>query len=358
MKNLLNIEYRPLNTDTLDEQIELMNVAFCGNPDKSPTRTSMTHKHFDNPRKVGEVGFGAFYEDKLVGMSFFIADKFIYQGETFTAVQGSDAAIHPDFQRKGIQTHFVQMAEEYYTSLGVDFFWGAPNKKNYGLHIKRGFVSVEGGKHIYFLLNPLVLAKHFILKKQSVAECSLNMPYTRTFKHGRYKGFSFSTSCQPEDCFFDNYSSEKYISVLCDKEYFKWKLNGNKILFCVVRDSQKSPVAKFAIKNDGIHAKVILHTFYSDNIAVQKKAVSLLMHEIRKKKQCSVMSFLTRRPYDWKVLKKCGGITYEKSTAQQFYVLKILTENSGKKKILSDLSLWNLQRLEEDMTIDNFDASK
>ena len=108
----MDIKLIIMDDSTIDQQVDLYRSAFNHTEDFECIKKKWIIKHYKNPIHNSFI-FGAYYEDKLVGMNAYLPTKFVCNGEQVLCVQSCESAVDPDFQGRGIWSKVVKYALDY-----------------------------------------------------------------------------------------------------------------------------------------------------------------------------------------------------------------------------------------------------
>lgn len=122
------VEFKLLNRDTFDEQCHVYSMAF-GHKNKE-IHNHWQKKHYDNPLGNSLI-FGAYLDNKLVGINCFQPCTYKINGEILKVFQSCESGVLPECQGKGIWGKLMKFAESYIrTNTDCDVLIGFPNYRN------------------------------------------------------------------------------------------------------------------------------------------------------------------------------------------------------------------------------------
>lgn len=235
----MNIEIKPLDKSTLQEQLRVYRAAFNPTKDYEDNYAIWGRKHYENPQGDSLV-FGAYCDGVLVGMNSYMPVDYMYEGKVLPLLQSCESGVIPEFQGKGIWSKVVRFAIDYILKetnyLAVigfpNFINSYPGFKKMGwetLLEMENYVMINNSKA--FATNVFrdrkalkAFGRMGFLQRAGVVLSSLN--------YGRYE----IGECETEDLIWDDKSN--VLSVRHTDELIDWK-------------KQYRGIKTIAIKKDG-----------------------------------------------------------------------------------------------------------
>lgn len=235
-----DLEFKLLNKDTFNEQCYVHSMVF-GDKD-GHLETYWRKKHYDNP--LGEsLIFGAYLDNKLIGMECF--QSYVYESgsERFNVLNSTDSGILPEYQGKGIWGKLVRFAEDYIkANTDSDVLIGFPNYRNsyYGYtKMKWDTICIMNN---YLLINNAKAFLQTIIPNErilTIVSCFLNLQkyFVKCFK-------TKSVTLEPisNNMLIWNKNNNEF-SVKFSNECLEWKLDYKQLSCLGVRDKNNNLLA-------------------------------------------------------------------------------------------------------------------
>jgi len=354
------LEIREVGIGYLQSEISLIKLAFNETDALCPTHESMRHKYDDNPANVGAMAFGAFDQDRLAGLCMYMPAWYQFGNMKLFGVQACDAAVDPEYQRRGLFTQITEAAELYYSNHDVDFFLACPTLTvhSYPAFKRRGLVEVAHCKYAHIPLNiSMVVEEKFSVKlPQFIDDVCWAMRLRLLRRAKRNKQLRIEKDRASFLTVSGDYSDER-IRLDIGQDVLNWRCSGDKFFYYTIFEGKRA-IAQFIVKKIGVVAVVIEHCFFIETVKKRLEAVSLLAKEARVG-GFGVLSFWTALGTpDMETFVRAGAIKYDNSKHGIPYMVKVLTEDPEKAAVLNNLALWQPMRIELDTVIDNFDTTK
>jgi len=147
------------------------------------------------------------------------------------AALGSDIMVHPEHQRKGINTRMYLFGLDYLKDNGYALYYGIANEKSLGVGLKQSTRTLTQTESIFRLINPQKLLSHSLGNR--VLGTGLGLLYDKLLNIKPRESFQPSTTFQLE--VFDQFDEElKEIATLRDESlidlvrsesYLRWRFD-------------------------------------------------------------------------------------------------------------------------------------
>jgi GNAT superfamily N-acetyltransferase len=138
-------------------------------------------KIFTNPVAVGDICLQE-RDGKVAGSSALMPRKIAIYDKIFFGGETADSFTDPAYRRQGINSKALKECIDYALSRGMGIVYGPPNKANYGLHIKLGYVPCS---HIKWGLLRKSL-NGFELTFKLIAKMALGRDFRKNARHLRF----------------------------------------------------------------------------------------------------------------------------------------------------------------------------
>lgn len=348
-----NIIIRPIGEESIIDQVTLFNKVF----ELKWTVEEWRYYNYQNPLSKGGTIIGAFDGDRLIGITCFMAMKFILDSNVYYALHPCNAAVDPDYRGNGIFTKIIKLAEDYYKN-DYDFMIAyCPNNQSYPAFMKMGWSHILDNNLLYLKIDTNTIIKRLFMIPLPEVLNIFSMYFKVKSKIFIPKNIHLtlnkSNGIPPIDSNIANSFSKNIISFANEQKTFEWKLSHQSYVYYTVTDNN-TPIAFFIVREygngawNGPIANIVYTCYSSENLNLQKVAYSLLVNDLRKKfVTVSIKSSLNYKP-EKKILKSCGYLNILKKSP---YLIKIITNDVNKIAVLSNKSIWNPQRIESDTII-------
>lgn len=345
--------FKPLDKTTLKEQVTLFNKVF----EKKWSVEEWEYINYGNPLSARGNLVGVFDDDKLIGINSFMAMRYQYQGKTYNALQSCNSAVDPNYQGKGLFKRLLTFAVDYYKDSGYDFIMGTPNPNSHPAFQKMGWTDMVDLRYLILQLNSNTLINR-ILKLHpprcfNVFSGYLNLKRKLFAKENPRQILERHTKLTPElSGFVSSLSNESFV-MDNDYETLKWKLMDPSYIYYTVKENNQV-VAFFVVREHpyisitGKTAELIESCYVSDELKVLKSAHGLFITELRKNFDIIFSWKALNSKMEKKILKASGYYDFHIRTP---YIVKILTTDSERQKLIQQKNLWNPQEIEFDTVV-------
>lgn len=351
----MEIVIKKLDRSSAQEQVNLFNKVF----NKNASLDAWLHKHYYF--STGDSGvFGAYDKDKLVGINGFIPMSFKYNSISITGLQSGDTAIDQAYRGKGIFSIIISTAQDYYRQKDVDVIIGFPNDNSYPGFIKLRWEEIARIQSMFIPCNLSNSIKAITNISFPSMINNLDFIFWRKIKSNISDKLRFILkNGNDPNCIGLNkllMGEDDTIVYSVNPNILKWKLHGYPYDYYSVSDS-KNISASFIVRKSKIKSILnvaeVLAIFMSDGIACNESSFInafsyLLLH--LKIKYDFIKILKPQNKEIEKMYKRIGFCNVIRPSNVPF-IIKILTEDVNKKKILLNRTLWNLTGLEPDTTI-------
>ena len=230
------IEFKLLNRDTFDEQCYVYSMAF-GHKNKE-IHNHWQKKHYDNPLGNSLI-FGAYLDNKLVGINCFQPCIYKINGEILKTFQSCESGVLPECQGKGIWGKLMKFAENYIrTNTDCDVLIGFPNYRNSYPGFRKMSWDTICIMNNYLLINNAKSFLQAIIPNRKVLQSILS--FFLSFQKSSIKCFrskKLYTLPISNDMLIWNGDNNEF-SVRFSPECLKWKCNYKQLSSIGVKDKE------------------------------------------------------------------------------------------------------------------------
>lgn len=237
----MDLELKLLNKDTFDDQCYVHSIVFGDK--EGQVKTYWQKKHYDNPLGNSLI-FGAYLDNRLVGINCFQPCTYKINGEILKAFQSCESGVLPEYQGKGIWGKLMKFAESYIrTNTDCDVLIGFPNYRT----------SYPGFKKMSW--NTICIMNNYLLINNAKSFLQTILPNKKTLQS------IFSVFLNIQKCFLKCFKTKKlYVEpisnnsliwnkidnefsiLFSDKQLF-WKLDYKQLLCLGVKDNNNNLLA-------------------------------------------------------------------------------------------------------------------
>lgn len=223
---------------------------FGDNKFRSISKEYYEWKICKNPAAEGHIGF-EMRDGKVVGSSALMPRKVGILDEIFLAGETADSFTLPNYRKQGINSRVLKSCVDYAVSKGMNLVYGPPNRANYGLHIKMGYLPCHFAGYNFMTksLNPPFFITKLFFKIFLLKNVHRNYQYLKyLLKNAVSKGKNIHLY---ENVFKDHYQITKIASfdeqvdplwgkprysffILRDSRYLNWRYFENPDEFTVL----------------------------------------------------------------------------------------------------------------------------
>lgn len=218
-----NIEVKCINRDSIHEQVKVYRAAFNSSKREQAVCDSWEKKHYANPLGYSLV-FGAYADDKLVGINSFMPVDYLYKGETLHLLQSCESGVIPEYQGRGIWSKLMKFAMNYIINdTNFDAVIGFPNYRNsYPGFKKMGWTTLTNMNNYLLVNNPDSFTKMLSSNKlfQLVVKLSIAQRIGVCIVGRQYKHYVFEEVYSNEIIWDDR---EDLLSVAHSEDLLDWK---------------------------------------------------------------------------------------------------------------------------------------
>ena len=353
---MAELTYRIGDVETMEQQAELFNQTF----NQHASYKAWKRKHIDNPLSGKCTVMCAFDGDKVVGVNGFLPMDYEYKGEVFHTVQSCDTAVNPDYRGQGIFTKMIAEAQNHFKNEGFDALVGFPNQNSYhGFTKKLGWVEMHRTMKYFYPNTVKSVAKNMLEKNVPAFMNPLAAVWRNTFC-GRYLIRSGGFSVEKKNCIeaseFISMQNTGKIHIKMSEDYMNWKLSAGYCLY-IAKDKNNNEVCRllvcdYVVDESYKRGNILLLQSPGNDAAAFRIGASMILKEISK--EYDVLSVWEQN--DGAVnesLKKLGFIANFSESDGSPFIVKVLTEDEEKKKILLNKDLWEPCFIEADYVLDS-----
>lgn len=339
--------------DDIEQQFTLFNKVF----DQEANEQSWKRKHYDNPLHNGKYYLMCAYDgDKLVGINGFGLINYNYNGMKFRAVESCDTAVDPDYRGRGVFIHMIEKAEAIFKEMGFDFIVGFPNDNSYYGFMKLGWIEMARTKKMLFICDAhkafLKITGRYIPKFLNIiSKAWLNV-------HGFVFRNNFSVEermIESKDDYY-NLAGNKDIHIDMSDDFFTWKLSsGHKLLEIKKNDTSiiKILICSYRENSSFKRGNVLIIHRETTDYKLLWKALNFALREIEKNYDMINVWESGDELID-KALKRAGFFSDFRHKNGDAFIVKILTNNPQKIKILTNKQNWSPKFIETDYVLDDY----
>ncbi len=338
-----------LDETSINDQVKMGYMDFG----KQMLSEKWKNKYYNNPAGKSYV-FGAFVDDRLVGINSFMQIDFVYKGITIKTVESGDSIVDPEYRRKGIFSQIIKYAENYLRNAGYDLIIGFPNNQSYPGFIKLGFLDLCHVKNEIIVVDLKKMVYELYGKKiPRIFNLKPRMIFLGAVLNAkREKSMKLSVSDSAPYDSFESFANDEYICQNISKKIIGWKFLLDKFFFYNVQNAEDEFIASFVFGRFKLRGKfdtlTLIHIF--NNSANEKefvRAYALVINDILKNNSCTLIrKWRTKSDLELQAGIKCGFLKIKKYNP---FIVNILTEDKGKKKLLADANNWNPMMVDLDI---------
>lgn len=206
---------------------------FPDNKFRSTGKEYYEWKIYKNPVAKGDI-YLEIRDGKVIGSSTLMPRKIAILNEELLAAETADSFTLPEYRRQGINSKALKYCIEYAISHGMNIIYGPPNRANYGVHIKLGYLPCSFISYNFLTksLKPILFTVKLIVKILACRDISHNYKYLKYLVKRKLR--------MPE--LFDSdvkYDKDDFNVTIIDK--FNKEIDGlwgkPRYLFCIIRDT-------------------------------------------------------------------------------------------------------------------------
>lgn len=286
----MNIEIKPLDRNTLQDQLKVYRAAFNPTKDYEENCALWVKKHYENP--LGEsLVFGAYCDGMLAGMNSYMPVDYMFQGKVIPLLQSCESGVMPEFQGKGIWSKVVRYAIDHILQeTKYQAVIGFPNYVNsYPGFKKMGWETLLEMEN-YVMINSSKAFATNVFKERKVLKLFGRMGFLQRTAialagcdYGKYE----IGECGTEDLIWDD--TPDVLSVTHTDELIDWK-------------KRYKGITTIAIKKDGKKLATSIYSLGDFNgakiIKLEKCNVSETTHISLKKTVALFCKYLQRQHPD------------------------------------------------------------
>ncbi len=246
------------NEEEKNDFLELMEK--CLTP---KTSSWLNWKYLENPYNVSFDNkpfiFGAYDEEKLIGIGPFMLQQVIYKNKKYITAQPCDTAVDPNYQGRGLFKKMTLKAIEEAENMNINFFFNFPNANSQPGYLKMGweilhnknesFLFDNFGKLVKshtnnFMLKTIgnVLSLYFNKKRKIMKKHKINN--LNNIKHIHNVDVNFF-----DDSFENLWKIKNFneIRISREKEYLAWRYSRKNKNYDVVTMNDNNKLRAYAI---------------------------------------------------------------------------------------------------------------
>lgn len=349
------IEYKFGDTGTLEQQYRLYNKVFH----HEATAESWKRKHYSNPLQKGKsYVMCAFAGNKLVGINGFSFIQYRYNSIIIKAIESCDTAVDPEYRGQGIFSGMIQQAEIEFKKMGYDVLVGFPNDNSFPGFLKLGWEEKARIKRMFYPVNlqKIIYAKYS--RKVFKLINLLSDMWQKIHSIGTVKGLRIDEGKMKSTKEYYEMINSNKIVINMDDDFMEWKL------------SEGYSLIKIRNNNEVVLKMLVCtyreNSYYKRGNVIAVKTITSKEKEIRSaittclKKMCKEFDYLTVwNGLDKKINKafrKAGYIKDFKHKEGVPFIVKIITDDENKKRIMSERNNWFPMFIEADYVLDDYIA--
>ena len=343
--------YAPVSSDRADEAAQIYNLVFNG----EATGKTIHLKHFENPAACKSQMYGAYDENKLIGINGFLDMEYEYNGIKLKAIQSCDTAVDPFYRNQGIFTSIIKEKEKQLIKDGYDLIVGYPNFNSYPGFLKMGWQEVTRTSKLFLPVKAQAVIKHMIginlTKVANIISWFLWLKIkhiVKTDNEINVERKETITLSEYQECVNKN-----KIHFVVNEKMLKWKLADMTGHF-IIR------------KNDKIIGRIITaRTDYKDGM---RRTNLIASHfEITEKQSIEIafakVVYMLHNEFDiicvWQpedeivteALHKLHFLNNIATKQGSPFIIKVLTKDPEKLNIINNKSLWSPCQIETDTMV-------
>jgi GNAT superfamily N-acetyltransferase len=298
---------------------------------------------------------------RIVGARPFQPVQLWLGNEKVRAVQAPDLMVHPDYQRKGINTRMIQFYVSYLKENGYSLIYGFPNAKSLTGALRQGYKIVATEETLFQLMNPQKLISYKLGNK--VLGTALG------FLHNRFLNIKAPTIFQPRASFhtqlFDQFNNElkgidtlrdtTKIDLVRDENFLKWRFDQHPEqsykYFIAKKDGELWGYIVFSVQEQRsglVNGLIADYLIKDDDIDCFSLLVNECLNELEKTK-CDIISVwtFTHPKFREELLKHFNfksstRFPYDKVSEKGHFVAREVKEHTLEKIDIYNKSNWRV----------------
>ncbi len=302
-----DVTIKPVEEGDVGGCIELLARTFPGRSDGSTFSW-----RFERPEGKRPILICAKCEENVVAFNSWIPWPFIYRGTEYTGYQSGETGTDVAFRGRGLFSRILREADRVASNLGIDFFFGFPNRLSRGALHRVGYYPIGAG---CFCLRPL-------------------NPFMKRDPEGsNHEEISFVEA--------ESLVEPDKISVCVTEEYCQWRYLDNPKQYEIIGYSENHSKALFVVKKKiwkGIPELILLDCHFNNyNPDFVKNAIHYLDCRYYRK-VIYIRTFFNERTDRGKILRKFFPLKI-RSKFQEIVVKPV--SNAIDRRILLNINNWD-----------------
>lgn len=345
------MDYDYIMPDYYDDSCVVFNKAF----NTSIKKDSWKYKHLVNPHNLQPLMFGAYDNEKLVGVNCFMPMTFQFNNEKYKIAQSCDSAVDPDYRNKGVFTNIIMYAEQQLAELGYDALIGFPNDNSYPGFKKMGWEKVGNIKKLFLPVNISNIIKKPIFKQISFLSKIIDWAIWSKINYVATKS-KLSIVLQPritiED--YEKYINKEYFFPCVDEDELNWKckdLFKKYVVFLGEKNVGEVVVFGNPYKNDVKRANIVFSFFSNYDEKIVEQAFAKVLVQVGKNFDL-ICTWDSLGYSESAALKKLGFIRNYKHKDGSPFIIKVLNSDETVKNNLLDPLKWAPRQFDTDTIIE------